>query len=122
MQYRRSIEFLYKDKRLRNAVPPQDTDDKEAGPRFISKNPKLARILKNKEKRRLKQSEMASNNSKVGSQQQPQTKTSAATGPKIDPAIGKAFNMQAAKQVKRDNERMDAKQKKARKAAMLEKF
>ena len=67
MQYRRSIEFLYKDKRLRNAVPPQDTDDKEAGPRFISKNPKLARILKKNEKRRLRQSENASSTSKLGS-------------------------------------------------------
>ena len=60
MQYRRSIEFLYKDKRLRNAVPPQETGDNDTGPRFISKNPKLSKILKNKEKRRMKQSELDS--------------------------------------------------------------
>lgn len=51
VQYRRSIEFLYKDKRLRNAIPPQESNAGE-GPRFISKNPRLAKILKNKEKKR----------------------------------------------------------------------
>lgn len=52
IQYRRSIEFLYKDKRLRNAIPPQESADGTTGPRFISKNPRLTKILKNKEKKR----------------------------------------------------------------------
>ena len=52
VQYRRSILFLYKDKRLKNAVPPQENEDGSAGPRFVSANPKLTKILQRSEQRR----------------------------------------------------------------------
>ena len=48
VQYRRSVEFIYKDKRLRNAIPPQDSGDGDVK-RFISANPKLAKILQKKD-------------------------------------------------------------------------
>ena len=51
VQYRRSIEFVYKDKRLRNAIPPMESADGDVK-RFVSANPKLAKILEKKEKKR----------------------------------------------------------------------
>lgn len=49
--YRRSIEFIYKDKRLRNAIPPQEMDDGTGAKRFVSANPKLKKILERKRRK-----------------------------------------------------------------------
>ena len=51
VQYRKSIEFIYKDKRLRNAIPPMESANGDVK-RFVSANPKLAKILQQKEKKR----------------------------------------------------------------------
>ena len=56
VQYRRSIEFVYKDKRLRNAIPPMESADGNVK-RFVSANPRLVKILQKKEKRRLQNSD-----------------------------------------------------------------
>jgi hypothetical protein len=46
--YRRSIEFIYKDKRLRNSIPAEDSGD--GMQRFVTANPKLSKILARKQK------------------------------------------------------------------------
>lgn len=53
--YRRSIEFVYKDKRLRNAIPPQEMDDGTGAKRFVSANPKLKKILERKQRKTMSQ-------------------------------------------------------------------
>ena len=53
MQYRRSTEFIFKDKRLRNAIPPQlDSSDGSGARRFVSANPKLSKILERNAKKK----------------------------------------------------------------------
>ncbi len=54
MQYRRSIEFIYKDKRLRNAIPPQESADGSGVKHFVSANPKLNKIMQKIQKKRQK--------------------------------------------------------------------
>ena len=53
MQYRKSIEFVYKDKRLRNAIPPMESADGDIK-HFVSANPNLTKILNNKSKKKKK--------------------------------------------------------------------
>ena len=57
VQYRRSIEFIYKDKRLRNAIPPQESADGSGVKHFVSANPKLTKIMEKVEKKRKKASQ-----------------------------------------------------------------
>jgi len=56
VQYRRSIEFIYKDKRLRNAIPPQESADGSGVKQFVSANPKLTKIMEKVDKKRRKAS------------------------------------------------------------------
>ena len=52
MQYRHSVEFVYKDKRLRNAIP-MAAPDGQGMKMFASANPKLTKILSKKKKNAL---------------------------------------------------------------------
>lgn len=48
VQFRKSTEFIYKNKKLRNAIPAAGSDD--GTQHFVSANPKLTKILLKKKK------------------------------------------------------------------------